>query len=275
MTTLSTQNTMKKITSFILTIFLILNGNAQSSKSKYNPLTAEQKIAVQKITDCNCVVGSLQEPLSAEDEIMLGYLIEFEKLDFKTLDSLYKNESNAIKVYSFCFICQKFEDKLSKNHLKILSSAETVNIYKGNSMPVSEIAQRAYDRSLQPSAEEDANLENELIKRVTEFITTYSKYPESYKSQRFFGFQFYSSNGSESWDELSNYVIGHTYLIKNKEGKLIEKTGLFKLTTQSNFMIADDDFIEFLNGDDAIVEGWLMEFGRELTNADKRKLGIQ
>lgn len=217
------------------------------------------------------------------NEQVMKYMRELSHLfmlDFEDLDSLYHTETGILQLYTFGIICEKFPDQINSDHKKILKSKNEIMVLTNEQnephlMPVKEIAANVYQNI--EAHEEEKKMQVKTENEVKKLIKKYSKYPDSYEPISFEKFHSIHIIDGETLKKEKNsedHVIGHHYRIKDVNGKIIECYNTFKFDHQFRINIIEEEESNTFSAYPPILQQWLDQYGRSLSDKDKKKLGI-
>jgi hypothetical protein len=273
---------MKLITTILL-IGIGFFGNAQSDSTM---IKFQRSLSIQDITEtlseCNCMIMGMRGELNEKEAKLAsrGQALIFGR-EFNELDSLYKNGNDIIQLYAFGGICMTYPDSLTEIHLEILNKEGEISIYQQQGtdefpkMPISKVAGQMYKVVARNKKEKEIQLLVE--KKIIAFIKEYSLYPNTYESIEFKDYHVYSTHNGSSLEKIENSEIPsveHIFKIKNKEGTLDEYSARFKLDNELNIMLIEEEESGTVSCSPPRLDWWLERFGRELTDEDKTKLGL-
>lgn len=270
---------------FITTILLIGIGFFSYGQSDSAMINFQRSLPIQDITEtlseCNCMIMGMRGELNEKEAKLAsrGQALIFGR-EFNELDSLYNHGNNIIQLYAFGGICMTYPDSLTESHLKILSKEGEISIYQQGTdefpkMPISKVAGQMYKVVAKNEKEKETQLLVE--KKIIEFIKEYSLYPDTYESIGFQDYHVYSTHNGSSLEKIENSEIPsvkHLFKIKNKDGELAEYSARFKLDNELNIMLIEEEESNTVSCSPPRLEWWLENFGRELTEKDKSKLGL-
>ena len=235
----------------------------------------------ETLSECNCLIMGMRGDLNRKETKLVSraQALVFGR-KFNELDSLYKNGNDIIQLYAFGGICMTYPDSLTENHLKILSKKGEVSIYQQGTdefpkMPISKVAEQMHKVVARNKREKETQLLVE--KKIIEFIKEYSLYPDTYESIEFKDYHVYSTHKGASLEKIENSEVPsvkHIFKIKNKEGSLDQYSARFKLDNELNIMMIEEYESNTVSCSPPRLDWWLERFGRELTEEDKTKLGL-
>jgi hypothetical protein len=270
---------------FITTILLIGIGFFSYGQSDSAMIKFQRSLPIEDITEtlseCNCMIMGMRGELNEKEEKLAsrGQALIFGR-EYNDLDSLYKNGNDIIQLYAFGGICMTYPDSLKERHLKILNKEGEINIYQQGTdefpkMPISKVAGKMYKVVAKNKKEKEAQVQAE--RKIKEFISEYCMFPESYEPINFSDYHVYSTHNGSSLSKIENSEIPsvkHTFKIKNKEGELAEYSARFKLDNELNIMLIEGEESGTVSCSPPRLDWWFERFGRELTDIDKTKLGL-
>lgn len=202
------------------------------------------------------------------------------RLDYATLDSLCLNETGVLQLYAFGIFCNKFPDRITKKHKRILKSREQVPVMTSRQeepemVDLSEISKKMYD-SLKED-DEDKKYRKKVEKVVKDFIRAYALYPKSYESLGYEDFRIMGVVDMETGEKYKgdeSSSILHRYRLKNVNGTYEEVIHVFKLNGQLQITIIEEEWSNTVMAYPPQIDEWLQTFGRELNDKDKKTLGL-
>jgi tetratricopeptide (TPR) repeat protein len=207
----------------------------------------------------------------------LNHLFMFE---YEQLDSLFKAETGILQLYSFGIMCRKFPEQINTDHKKILKNKDGIMVLnrdqkEPHSIPIKEIASMMY-KSIE-ALEEEKEMQSKTESVVKKLIINYAKYPDSYEAISFEQFHImYIADGANLKKEKDSedYVIGHRYRIKDVKGNIVECFNTFKFDHEFHINIIEGEESNTVSAYPPRVYEWMENYGRSLSDKDKKKLGI-
>lgn len=270
---------------FITTILLIGIGFISYGQSNSAMINFQRNLPIQDITEtlseCNCMIMRMRGELNEKEAKLTsrGQALIFER-EFNELDSLYNHGNDIIQLYAFGGICMTYPDSLTESHLTILSKEGEVSIYQQGSdefpkMPISKVAGQMYKMVAKNKKEKETQLLVE--KKIIAFIKEYSLYPDTYEPIEFQDYHVYSTHNGSSLAKIENSEIPsvkHLFKIKNIDGVIAEYSARFKLDNELNIMLIEEKESSTVSCSPPRLKWWLGKFGKELSDKDKSKLGL-
>lgn len=226
------------------------------------------------------IVLSISGEPNAEVITYMNQLNHLFMLEYKPLDSIYKAETGILQLYAFGIMCRKFPEQINNEHKKILKNTNKIMVLNGDqkephSVPVNEIASMMYGSIVVMKEEEKMKSKTEAV--VKKLIKNYSKFPDSYQPISFEQFHIPHIADGETLKkekDSENYVIGHNYAIKDVSGNLVECYNTFKFDHEFHINIIEGEESNTLSAYPPRVQEWLDNYGKSLSDKEKKKLGI-
>ena len=124
---------------------------------------------------------------------------------------------------------------------------------------------------------EEEKMKSKTEAVVKKLIKNYSKFPDSYQPISFEQFHIPHIADGETLKkekDSENYVIGHNYAIKDVSGNLVECYNTFKFDHEFHINIIEGEESNTLSAYPPRVQEWLDNYGKSLSDKEKKKLGI-
>jgi hypothetical protein len=191
--------------------------------------------------------------------------------NYGELACLLNNPDINLKFTGFAFATVLYADSLQKNYAALLQDTTPVQLMyeDGRSGNTSTLGNILTDISTK-MREGMTNTRKvpAVDKIIPPFIQQYAAYPDSYKQDSYTG-QF----ANEDTDRPSDYIVQHTYSLKNNKGITARVTSIFILNSQSVITAIKNEKGTY-NGDPNKFGSWFNEFGRTLNRRDSVALGF-
>ncbi|MBI3135430.1 MAG: hypothetical protein HYZ14_12210 [Bacteroidetes bacterium] len=268
---------------FVFVVFLIvsLTTNAQSDTLLVRQKPAVSLIqAVNTLNACECFIESIRSPLSAEEHRMVTAYGVMRNLDFRTLDSLYRNSGDVIKLYCFELICSNFPDSLTDQHMQLLRNKHKIGIYQKQpgDFPKERISDIAYEMYGMIEKKRLEKIQKDMVEhKIRTFIADYAMYPESYIPISFTGYHQYAIHSGDDRKKVEDsevHAIIHSYKLKTITGDLLSISHTFKVNADFVIMIIESEESTTVSCWPPKLDFWLNQFGRSLNDADKEALQL-
>lgn len=234
---------------------------------------------VDSVRNHNYFILSFNGKPNQEIISYVSHLNHLYALDFKQLDRIFTSEKGVLQLFALGIIIRKFPEKITKEHKKILKSTGQILVLTGNydelqTIEIKKLASNLFE--IIKIKEDEKKIQTKTEKAVTSLILAFAKYPKSYESISFEEFHvMHIADGDtrEIEKESIQPIIGHRYKIKNSEGKIVEVYNTFKFDYQFKINIIEGEESNTFSSYPPMVQEWLEQYGRTLSDKDKKRLG--
>jgi hypothetical protein len=262
----------------VILLFILKPVFSQQDTLRFNDTPENIAAGVKSLEDCNCFIAGMRGQLTEKERAMVIGYQRLYRLDFETLDSLFRNSTVGIQLFTFGVICTNYPERLTADHLALMDNQNKIDIYQQGSTDfpkekIGDLATGMYDQIAVHEQEKQTELT--VQDKISQFIRAYAKYPESYEPMAFEGYHVYSIHDGADLKKQEGsevYAVMHKYRLKTLKGDVVEVNHSFKMDALFLMMLIEAEESNTVTCYPPRLEFWLGQFGRELTDAEKQAI---